>query len=114
MGLILIWISYGWGTAVLYYNANYTPLYSTMKKNYVLATGGPYKIMRHPMYVQKAIFPLLLFLTTGVWLSLLGLISWFALPTQAKAEEQILIEMFGDNYIQYLTKTGRFFPKRKF
>lgn len=85
-----------------------------MKKNYVLATGGPYKIMRHPMYVQKAIFPLLLFLTTGVWLSLLGLISWFALPTQAKAEEQILIEMFGDNYIQYLTKTGRFFPKRKF
>ncbi|MFX0052068.1 MAG: hypothetical protein ACFE8U_12365, partial [Candidatus Hermodarchaeota archaeon] len=41
IGLILIWISYGWGTAVLYYNPNYTPLYSTMKKKYVLATGGP-------------------------------------------------------------------------
>jgi protein-S-isoprenylcysteine O-methyltransferase Ste14 len=111
IGLILIWISYGWGTAVLYYNPNYTPLYSTMKKKYVLATGGPYKIIRHPMYVQKALFPFLLFLTTGIWLTLLGLISWFALPSQAKAEEQILSEIFEDNYIEYLTKTGRFLPK---
>ncbi|MFX0184260.1 MAG: methyltransferase family protein [Candidatus Hodarchaeota archaeon] len=111
IGLMFIWISYGWGTAVLYYNPNYTPLFSTLKKKYVLATRGPYKIIRHPMYIQKALFPFLLFLTTGVWLTLLGLISWFTLPSQAKAEEKILTEIFEDNYIHYQTRTGRFFPK---
>ncbi len=111
VGLVMIWISYIWGTLVLYYNPNYTPLYSTLTKTYILATGGPYKIIRHPMYVQKAVFPILVFLTTGIWLSLFGLISWIALPKQTQLEENLLKNIYGKPYEEYKETTGKFFPK---
>lgn len=111
LGMVLIWLSYGWGIAVLFYNVNYTPLFKPMKTRYILVTGGPYKWVRHPMYIQKAIFPILFFLATGIWLSLIGLVSWLGLPTQASSEEQFMWEKFGEDYTKYAMKTGRFFPK---
>ena len=42
-----------------------------------------------------------------------GLIGFLALPYQAKGEEKMLQEMFGEAYEEYTSKTGRFFPKIK-
>jgi len=39
--IIGIWTCYGWGTLVMAYNVNYTPLFKPMEGKYVLATGGP-------------------------------------------------------------------------
>ncbi|MFX0039256.1 MAG: methyltransferase family protein [Promethearchaeota archaeon] len=113
MGIIGIWIQDGWGVAVFSYNVNYTPAYRSMKRNYVLATGGPYKFIRHPMYTAKAILVIFFFLATGLWISLLGFLSWFGLRSQAKREENALKNKFGNVYEKYLSKTGRFFPKFK-
>lgn len=111
MGIIGIWIQDGWGTAVILYNVNYTPAYKPMKENYVLATGGPYKVIKHPMYIAKAILVIFFFLATGIWLSLFGLLSWIALSSQAEREENALKAKFGEVYETYCKKVGRFFPK---
>ncbi|MFX0076903.1 MAG: methyltransferase family protein [Candidatus Hermodarchaeota archaeon] len=113
IGIIGIWIQDGWGVAVFSFNINYTPAYKPMKSNYVLATGGPYKYIRHPMYTGKALLVIFFFLATGIWLSLLGALSWIGLTSQAKMEEEVLTKRFGKKYTEYMDNTGRFFPKRK-
>ena len=113
-GLIGLWFYLLWGTATLLYNINYTPLYHEMekKKQYVLATGGPYSIIRHPMYVAKGfVLSLLVFLTTGSWLVVISMIGWPAFHYQAVAEEKLLNNRFGKKYTDYVARTGRFFPK---
>jgi protein-S-isoprenylcysteine O-methyltransferase Ste14 len=43
-----------------------------MKSNYIIAIGGPYKYIRHPIYIAKALLVNFFILATGIWLSLLG------------------------------------------
>lgn len=112
IGIIGIWIQDCLGGLVFVYNINYTPAYKPMENHYVLATGGPYRFIRHPMYIAKAILVIFFFLATGIWFSLLGIFSWFVLPSQAKREEETLLEKFGNKYEDYYKKTGRFFPKK--
>lgn len=114
IGIIGIWIQDSWGVAVFAYNVNYTPAYKSMSSNYVLATMGPYKYIRHPMYIAKALLVIFFFLGTGIWLSLIGVLSWIGLSSQARMEEEALKKKFGKVYEEYLSKTGRFFPKLKF
>ncbi len=111
-GIIGIWIQDCWGGLVFAYNVNYTPAYKPMKTEYILATGGPYRSIRHPMYTAKAFLVIFFFLATGIWFSFLGIISWFVLPSQAKREEKALLRKFGITYENYVKKTGRFFPKK--
>jgi len=113
IGIIGIWIQDGWGVAVFSYNINYTPAYKSMKSNYILATGGPYKYIRHPMYIAKAILVIFFFLATGIWMTLIGALSWIGLPSQANMEEDALKKKFGSVYEDYLNNTSRFFPKLK-
>ncbi len=63
------------------------------------------------MYIIKKFQTILLFLTTGIWFTIFGLIAWIALPYQAAAEEDLMEDRFGENYVKYKTRTGRFFPK---
>jgi protein-S-isoprenylcysteine O-methyltransferase Ste14 len=111
VSLISIWCYYVWGISVFVYNVNYSPNFKPIKNQYVLATGGPYKLVRHPMYVSKAILPILIFFLTGIWLVLFGLVSWLTIKNQSIAEEELLLEMFGEKYSCYAKRTGRFFPK---
>jgi protein-S-isoprenylcysteine O-methyltransferase Ste14 len=113
IGIIGIWIQDGWGVAVFLYNVNYTPAYKSMKSDYVLATGGPYKFIRHPMYTAKAFLVVFFFLAAGIWMSLIGVLSWIGMNSQAKMEEEALRKKFGKIYMEYINNTGRFFPKGK-
>jgi protein-S-isoprenylcysteine O-methyltransferase Ste14 len=111
-GIVFIWLYYWWGVEIFYYNVSYLPLYKPLPDKYVLATGGPYKIIRHPMYVCKVLSGIFLFMACGLWLQFLGLILVvIALPTQARGEETLLINRYGAVYTEYLSRTGRFFPK---
>ncbi len=112
IGVIGMWLLGVWVSIIFIYNVNYTPCTSELKEEkYVLATGGPYKYIRHPAYIAGVFEVLFIFLATGIWLILFGLIGFLALPYQAKEEEKMLREMFGENYDDYASKTGRFFPK---
>lgn len=76
-----------------------------------IVNTGVYKYIRHPQY-------------TGFFLLTLGMIfEWATLPTiimwpiifrmyygLAKKEEQDMVEEFGEEYIEYMSKTKRFIP----
>jgi protein-S-isoprenylcysteine O-methyltransferase Ste14 len=77
-----------------------------------LVTHGPYRWVRHPMYTT-------LFLMGAGWLLLTA--NWFIggplMPAivlivlvRVNYEETVLIETFGDAYLTYKQKTGRFLP----
>jgi protein-S-isoprenylcysteine O-methyltransferase Ste14 len=120
-GIAGIWVTDLWGVAVTYYNASYVPANRPMHERsallgsghggYVLATGGPYRWVRHPMYVSKIVYGLFLFLATGIWLAFFCLIAAVSLPTQARGEEELLRSVFGKAYDDYAARTGRFVPR---
>jgi len=112
IGIIGLWILGVWVTLTFIYNVNYTPCTSQMKEEkYVLATGGPYKYVRHPAYIAGVFENLFIFIAIGTWMIFFGLIGFLALPYQAREEEKMLRETFGEIYDDYASKTGRFFPK---
>ena len=100
-----------WGLLVSYFNPNYTPLYSLMCGQYIIATEGPYRLVRHPRYTAEAVANLILFLFTGFWFSLFGILGWAAIYAQARAEEQALLTLAPGAYGAYHRRTGMFFPR---
>lgn len=114
IGIIGMWLLGVWVSITFIYNVNYTACFKQMKEEeYALATGGTYKYVRHPAYIAGVFEILFIFLATGIWAIFFGLIGFLALPYQAKEEEKMLREMFGEIYDEYSSKTGRFFPKIK-
>jgi protein-S-isoprenylcysteine O-methyltransferase Ste14 len=113
LGIIGRWLSICWEISVFFYNVNYTAFWNPIKDEYVLATGGPYKYIRHPMYTNKIVIYFFIFAATGSWLIFIGLIGFLPVSYQAKQEEILMRETFGKVYEDYISKTGRFLPKIK-
>ena len=111
VGSILFVIDTIWGFLAMVYNPNYTPLYTVPPQQFMLATHGPYEIIRHPRYASAAFLNIALFLFTGIWLPLLGLIGWAAIYHQARAEENYLMALAAKEYGEYRKRTNMFFPK---
>ena len=85
-----------------------------IKKNHNLVTTGPYRTVRHPMYLGYLILFISVFLLSENWVigvSGSGII--LSLMTlRLRKEEKELINRFGIQYITYMRKTGKFFPWR--
>jgi protein-S-isoprenylcysteine O-methyltransferase Ste14 len=74
--------------------------------------NGPLGIVRHPYYVSYVLILLGLSLTlTILWSLILALCIVIGMGPTAKAEENQLIALFGEEYKQYQQRVGRFFPK---
>lgn len=100
-----------WGTLTLIFNPSYTPFFFKPKTSPRLATKGPYALVRHPRYAVEAAVNLVLFLLTGLWFPLLGILGWPALRQQAVAEEEYLMSIAPAQYGPYAASTGRFLPR---
>jgi len=78
-----------------------------------LVTNGPYRWIRHPIYTA-----FLLILGTTLFISanwLIGL-SWTGMTvleiiSRIRFEEDLMLEYFGNQYREYMKRTGRLFPK---
>lgn len=73
---------------------------------------GPYRWVRHPMYTALFLMGLGWLLLTANWfvgLPLMGGII-FVVLSRIEDEEDMLIELFGDEYRNYMKNTGRFWP----
>ena len=83
-----------------------------IQQNHKLITLGPYSRVRHPMYTTLNLFSISVSLISANFLLILLAIS-VAIPFFwiARAEEALLIEQFGDEYLEYMKTTGRFFPR---
>lgn len=99
----------GWTMSCL--GRNLTDTVVTREKA-TLVTQGPYRWVRHPFYVTAAFLMGSVTLLTANWL--IGIASLFVLGLLAirtPREEQKLIDKFGQQYRDYMAKTGRFFPR---
>ena len=104
--LPLLW----WIEAALGKNFN-TTLH--LREGHTLVTDGPYRWVRHPMYTSLFVFTLAVLLASANWLiGLPGLIALTVIVVnRIDAEETLMIAQFGDEYRQYMQRTGRFLPR---
>lgn len=77
-----------------------------------LVTHGPYRWVRHPFYVTAAMLMASVTVLTANWLiGVTSLIVLGLLAVRTPKEEQMLIERFGQQYLEYMARTGRFLPR---
>jgi protein-S-isoprenylcysteine O-methyltransferase Ste14 len=87
---------------------------STVKtrKEHQLVTTGPYHWVRHPLYSVGTMLFLSFALMAANWfIALATLMGLVMLMVRLPKEESNLIERFGDEYREYMKRTGRLIPK---
>jgi protein-S-isoprenylcysteine O-methyltransferase Ste14 len=102
--VLLVWASVVLGRLMMHEAA--------VRKDHALIVGGPYRVVRHPVYAGY----LALLLGSGVaalnvCVLLLWPVSLLGILIQAASEEQILGEAFGQHYRRYAGRTGRLLPR---
>jgi protein-S-isoprenylcysteine O-methyltransferase Ste14 len=91
---------------------NWTPTLG-LREDHKLVTGGIFKSIRHPMYSAHLLWAVANILMLPNWLAgfTFLIISIIQYATRINDEEQMMIEQFGDEYLDYMKHTGRFFPR---
>lgn len=85
---------------------------SATRKQHSLVTSGPYHWVRHPLYtIGSSMFIALGMMTDSWFIAGLGILTFILMAIRTPKEEANLIEKFGDEYRDYMKRTGRFFPK---
>ena len=85
---------------------------SATRKEHKLVTSGPYRWVRHPLYtVGSSMFIAFGMMADNWFIALLGVLAFIGMAIRTPKEEANLIEKFGDEYREYMKRTGRFFPK---
>jgi len=77
-----------------------------------LVTTGPYRRVRHPIYLGLLLFAMGKALAFGSWPAVMIVLSGIA-PTfacRARAEERLLSRAFGDRYAAYRQRTRMMIP----
>lgn len=110
LGLMVFGAAFNvWGRVYLKTNwANHVRIYDDQQ----LVTGGPYRIVRHPLYAS------IIWMFFGAAIAYLNplaaaetaLIFIPAMIYRSNLEERALEETFGADYSNYRKTTGRFFP----
>lgn len=92
--------------------ANWSPTLE-IRKGHELIQTGPYKTIRHPMYTQIWLWTIAqVFIVSNLVAGFSGIIAWaIHYFVRVPREEKMMIEYFGDKYLEYMKKTGRIFPK---
>ncbi len=77
-----------------------------------IITTGPYARIRHPMYTAFIVFTIgTVLLAANLFVTIFGLLVSILLYPISKTEEQMLLNEFGDQYYDYMKRTGRFVPR---
>ena len=84
-----------------------------MMKEQTLVTKGPYQFIRHPIYMA---FILILSSTLSISANWLIGLAWVGMTvlevvSRIRFEESLMLEYFGDQYRDYMKKTGQLLPR---
>ena len=90
---------------------NITPTSAT-RKQHTLVTSGPYRWVRHPLYTVGSSLFIAFGMMADNWLiTALGILTFIVMAIRTPKEEANLLEKFGDEYRNYMKRTGKFLPK---
>jgi protein-S-isoprenylcysteine O-methyltransferase Ste14 len=85
--------------------------FSIMAEARTLVTGGPYAIVRHPLYVAEAIATVGVLVGFFSWAAVAIVIVQFACQIQRmRNEEAVLLGTFPVDYARYMARTKRLIP----
>ena len=85
---------------------------SATRKEHQLSTSGPYHYIRHPLYTFGTTFFIAFGFISDLWIVIgFGILTFIIMAIRTPKEEANLIEKFGDEYRNYMKRTGRFLPK---
>ncbi len=97
-----------WARRYLGGNWSGTP---SLKKGHTLVTGGPYSIVRHPIYTGILAGVVGSTLVLGTYSSLLVIALTLAvLLVRVRQEEGLMLGQFGDEYREYQRRVKRIIP----
>jgi protein-S-isoprenylcysteine O-methyltransferase Ste14 len=93
---------------------NWTPTLG-IRADHQLVTDGVFKYVRHPMYAAHLLWAIAQVLMLHNWIAgysfLVVSVPHYLL--RVKAEEQMMLEQFGEQYESYMQRTGRIIPRIK-
>lgn len=82
-----------------------------LQEDHKLITTGPYKRVRHPMYLGIFVYTIgLCIISLDILVMLFFVFTIWVNYRRIPSEEQMMIERFGDEYLEYMKRTGRLFP----
>ncbi len=86
--------------------------YLELRTHHRLVTSGPYSRIRHPMYVAFLAWATSLGLVIANWVLIVFAVCLAVIVVaRVPREEQMMLERFGDEYREYMKRTGRFLPR---
>lgn len=112
MGVAIALFGFGllqWAQMTLGKNWSDTP---RMMKEQDLVVSGPYRFVRHPIYTAFILILGSILLISANWLVGLAWIGMTVVEIASRIgyEEDLMVEYFGDNYREYMKRTGRLLP----
>jgi protein-S-isoprenylcysteine O-methyltransferase Ste14 len=85
-----------------------------LRPDYRLITDGPYARIRHPMYSAILGWMMSLGLVAANWIPLaFAALAALNFILRIQPEEKMMLQQFGDEYREYMKRTGRLFPVPK-
>lgn len=84
-----------------------------ISEGHTLRTEGPYRFVRHPMYSAFFLYAVgVLLLSANAAVGGVLLVATVLMyVTRIDAEEQMLLDQFGDEYREYMLRAGRLLPR---
>ncbi len=85
---------------------------SVTRKEHKLVTRGIYRWIRHPLYTIGSSFIVSFGMMADNWfIAAFGILAFILMASRTPKEEANLIEKFGDEYREYMKRTGRYLPR---
>lgn len=91
---------------------NWSPLLELREGN-TLVTGGPYRLVRHPMYSAGFVVNIGSSILSANWLVAAGLVAGMLVVYAVRVgdEERMMLDAYGEQYREYMARTGRLAPR---
>ena len=85
--------------------------YLQLRPGHRLIADGPYARIRHPMYSAIVGWMISLGLVAANWIPFVfATLSALNFTLRIQGEEKMMVQQFGDEYREYVKRTGRFLP----
>ncbi len=99
------------GIVVLYFNrpSNFG-VYPEVRTGAKLITQGPYKYVRHPMYLALSIMMVGIAAYNGHWINYIGAAGIIVVVMLKMLREEVLLPKVFPDYEAYRSRTARFVP----